>query len=378
LKKILQITKIAAINILIIVVLLILIDPFLGKKADDPGKTYRSLNLREFGPNRTLVLDATTFPDNKDDSLDHQFYHIQTDNLGFIVGPDDVLDAQPDIIFFGGSTTECAFVDDSLRFPYLVQKELKRTLRQDIVVRNGGYGGNHTMHSVVNLMGKGLIQKPKWVVFMHNSNDLSQLSKTGTYWKAPGNRDLLNQNYIASSKTWGQRFTEWRNASLGFFIPNITKAVYGLKRNSEAGDEWQGMRSAEFIGLQAIETQYRQALSTFVGIAKANNIPVVIMTQFNRINLSDKKVRDSYNKVQNPISYEDYVAYYSRFSDIIREVAAQENIPLIDLDKAVPHKSQYLVDAVHLNNAGSRLVSEIVADSLVSILSVERSINKNE
>jgi hypothetical protein len=371
LKKILQITKIAAINILIIAVLLIIIDPFLGKKVDDPGKTYRSLNLREFGPNRTLVLDASTFPDNQDDTLDHQFYHIQTDNLGFIIGPGDVLDAQPDIVFFGGSTTECAFVDDSLRFPYLVQKKLQRTVRPDIIVRNGGYGGNHTMHSVVNLMGKGLAQKPKLVVLMHNSNDLSQLSKTGTYWKAPGNRDLLNENFVGSTKTWRQRFTEWRNATLGFLTPNITKAVYGLKRNSETGDEWQGMRSADFIGIEAIEIQYRHALSTFIGIAKANDIPVVIMTQFNRIDLTDKKVRDSYNKVQNPISYEDYVVYYGRFSNIIREVAAKENIPLIDLDKAVPHQSQYLVDAVHLNNAGSRLVSQIVSDSLVSVLTVE-------
>ncbi len=227
------------------------------------------------------------------------------------------------------------------------------------------------MHSVVNLMGKGLNQKPKLVVFMHNSNDLSQLSKTGTYWKAPGNRELINQSYVASTKTWRKRFTEWRNATLGFFIPNITNAVYGFKRNSQAGDEWQGMRSEKFIGLEAIESQYRQALRTFIGIAKANDIPVVIMTQFNRLNLTDKKVRDSYNKVQNPITYEEYVASYARFSDIIREVAVEENIPLIDLDIAVPHQSKYLIDAVHLNNAGSRLVSDIVADSLISILNFD-------
>jgi lysophospholipase L1-like esterase len=360
--------KVVSINLLILFLLLVLVDPFLGHDVDDPGKLYRSLNMREFGPNRTLVLDATTFPDNQDDTLDHQFYHIKTDNFGFIIGPDDVEDARPDIIFFGGSTTECAFIDDSLRFPYLVQKVLRKTVNQDIEVRNAGYGGNHTMHSVINLMGKGLLHKPKMVVLMHNSNDLSQLSKTGTYWKGPGNRALLNESFVSSTKSIAQRLSEFRNAALMFFIPNITKALYGLKRSTQAGDEWQGLRSQNFIGAEAIETQYRQSLSTFIGIAKANGIPVVLMTQFNRINLNDKKVRDSYNKLKNPISYEDYVLYYTRFSDIIREIASEENIPLIDLDKAVPHQSRYLVDAVHLNNAGSRLVSEIVADSLISIL----------
>jgi len=367
-KKMISLFKITAINLLIFLLLLVVIDPFLGEKVQDEGKLYRSLNMREFGPNRTMELDAATFPDNKNDTLDHELYYIKTDNHGFIIGPGDELDASPDIIFFGGSTTECAFVDDSLRFTYLVQNKLRKNLNNQIVVRNAGFGGNHTMHSVVNLIGKGLVHKPKMVVLMHNSNDLSQLSKTGAYWQGPGNRALLNQNFTASTKSWRQRLNEWRNATLGFFIPNISKKLYALKRKRDAGDEWKGMRSADFVGLSVIELQYRHALQTFISIAKANDIEVVIMTQFNRINLEDSKVRKEYSEVKNPITYEDYVSYYKRFSEVIREVAAAENIPLIDLASAIPPNKQYLIDAVHLNNNGSILVSEIISDSLTVFL----------
>ena len=371
--------KLIVINLLILFLLLVIVDPFLGQEADDPGKLYRSLNMREFGPNRHLVLDATTFPDNQDDSLDHQFYLIKTDNHGFIIGPDDDENANTDIIFFGGSTTECAFVDDSLRFPFLVQKQLNRAENKSIVVRNAGYGGNHTMHSVMNLIGKGLIQKPKWVVLMHNSNDLSQLSKTGTYWKGPGNRALLNESFVASKKSISQRFSEFRNAALMFFVPNITKALYGLKRQETSSeDEWQGMRSESFVGLEEIERQYRNALETFVAIAKANDIQVVLMTQFNRIQPNDKKVRNAYESVQNPIGYDEYVAYYKRFNDVIREVANQENIKIIDLDQSVPHNGKYLIDAVHLNNAGSRFAASVVADSLSAFIRHEDQVKLEE
>lgn len=223
-----KLVKLIVINLLVFMVLLVLVDPFLGKKSRDGQATFRALNMREYGPNRSFMLDGFTFPDNEGDTLDHQFYQITTDNNGFIIGPSDVVDAKPDIIFFGGSTTECAFVDDSLRFPYLVQRELRKRLEANTVVRNAGYGGNHTMHSVINLVGNGIVHKPKLVVLMHNCNDLSQLSKTDTYWQAPGNRSLLNQTFMGSKKSWKQRLKEWRNMSIALFIPNIFDKIIHL------------------------------------------------------------------------------------------------------------------------------------------------------
>jgi hypothetical protein len=58
------------------------------------------------------------------------------------------------------------------------------------------------------------------------------------------------------------------------------------------------------------------------------------------------------------------VDHYRQFNDIARTVAADTNIALIDLDALVPHSRSYMIDAVHLNDDGSKLVATLVAKEL--------------
>ena len=54
-------------------------------------------------------------------------------------------------IFFGGSTTECIFVEESKRFPYLLTRILQRSDGTLINSLNAGVSGNHSMHSLLSL-----------------------------------------------------------------------------------------------------------------------------------------------------------------------------------------------------------------------------------
>jgi lysophospholipase L1-like esterase len=55
---------------------------------------------------------------------------------------------------------------------------------------------------------------------------------------------------------------------------------------------------------------------------------------------------------------------FNRYNDAIRGVAATGGVPLVDLDLLVPKRAEYFVDAVHLSDAGHRLVANLVADEI--------------
>jgi hypothetical protein len=119
-----------------------------------------------------------------------------------IIGPtDDKKINQPiGIIFCGGSTTECLYVDEESRFPYLVENLLKKEDGSSIRTLNAGAAANNTMHSLLLYLAKGAETRPKYVVLMENANDLGLLLKTGSYWSEPIGRTLFNEDKIKNQQ----------------------------------------------------------------------------------------------------------------------------------------------------------------------------------
>ena len=64
----------------------------------------------------------------------------------------------------------------------------------------------------------------------------------------------------------------------------------------------------------------------------------------------------------------DFSDLYKRMNEIIREVAIQENVTLIDLDSQIPKTNEFLYDVVHPNEAGSILMGELVSKKLVEVI----------
>ena len=70
-------------------------------------------------------------------------------------------------------------------------------------------------------------------------------------------------------------------------------------------------------------------------------------TQFNRIELNDELFL-KFSKQFPETSASQITEVYKSFNNIIRKVANDSDIVLIDLDKALPKDSIYLYDIVHL------------------------------
>jgi len=369
------------INLSIMIVLLVLIDPFIKIK-NNRNSLKRSVLLKEFLPSESYMVEP---PDSYligTDGLIKKEYKVRTDQNGFLIGGNqsNIDTSDVDFIFFGGSTTACLFVDEDARFPFLVQESLiKRTTGKKIHVLNAGVSGNNTLHSLINFIAKGIQLKPTTVVLMHNVNDLVLLSKTGSYWNAPETKSIIQTIAATSDPTLSERFARFFREVKNLLFPNFYEQIRILgidmlsifKNNNEPSleleDEFKNFRRLKMPDFEENQVLYKQMLLSFINVAKANNIRIVLMTQFNRLKPEDKFVRNEYNRYKNNIDYDTFCTYYSKFNQIIRELSESEDVPLIDLDISVPKSNKYIFDAVHLNTNGSRFVADVISEQLTLI-----------
>jgi len=221
------------------------------------------------------------------------------------------------------------FVDESKRFPYLVSQILKKK-SGEVHSLNGGNSGNNSMHSVVNLIAKGLNKRPNFVLMMHNVNDLSGLLRTNSYWNTAKGRTIVQSTHV--------------NNSFYEFIKNVVKIDTGK-----------------------VSRSFRKSLKTFISVCRSWGINPVLMTQPNRLNSSDTLIENTYNfsTLSLLFSYDEYVSMHEKFNYIIRDVGTEEGILVIDLDQHLSDKKEFIYDAVHLNTEGSVEVAKIISRQLI-------------
>ena len=155
----------------------------------------RAITLREFTPNYSAVIEPSEEYLKTTDNLAKTAVKLNIDSNGFISTGNN-FGAKPartiNIIFFGGSTTETLYVNEIKRWTSILERELNsQSKHYQVKIHNAGVSGNHTMHSVLSLLAKGVEMQPDFVVLMHNMNDLSLLNLTGSYWKAPKTRSMI-------------------------------------------------------------------------------------------------------------------------------------------------------------------------------------------
>lgn len=336
-------------------------------KSDEKKNDFiRYIRLREQNPSTVRY----NIPDRKYmsrvDSLIQKKYRLEIDKDGFIF-PSRVHET-PDVtlIFLGGSSTECMYVDEDSRFPYLVGRLLEKDARK-VNSFNSGVSGNNSMHSINILLNKGLELKPDIAVMMHNINDLISLMYDGNYWSSNPSRSLLlvikNESFMTKAKNI------FRAA-----VPKIYEKVDELKykmRPPEATDEFAHVRGKSLtFDKQDLKKKFERNLSAFINICRSYGIIPVLMTQSNRFKASpDNMIRDAFTLEEHfGIPYDEFRDLYDSFNDVIRHVGKSHNVLLIDLAKDIPQDKQYMYDCVHFNDYGSRHAAQIIAGRLQKLI----------
>lgn len=289
------------------------------------------------------------------DGLERKPYPFRVDSDGYLK-PSQVHE-KPDltVAFLGGSTTECMFMQEEERFPYLVGRQMEKQLGLKVNTLNAGAAGNNSLHDLLVLQGKVLAKKPQAVVLMECINDLNFLVVMDEYWNPHATRGIVFDKEYGPVKTWIIRHLVGRSN------PGMT-----------SGDEFAAQRGKmRTLNIPALTASFRKNMELFVTICRLHGIKPVLMTQFNRFteNPEPNLLKQMENIEKDwGTPYAAYREAYRALLDTMRAVAREQKVELIDLDQMVPKTKEYMYDTVHLRPKGAALVADIVAPRLAEIL----------
>ncbi|MCG2772534.1 MAG: SGNH/GDSL hydrolase family protein [Desulfobacterales bacterium] len=338
-----------------------------------PTGIQRSIKLREFNPLYRDVLVPNQEAMRMSDGLVQKPYVLRVDRQGFIM-PAKIHD-HPDltIAFLGGSTTECVYVDEDNRFPYLVGRLLERQTHLKVNSYNAGRSGNNTLHCLNVLLNKVVNLKPDIVVLMENINDLAILMYDKTYWNDHPSRSPLMEK-PPNFKTVGQDLEQTFHLVRDLTFPNLARELKKLSpfRGKVKGDEFHGVRGKKItIDQDMLVREFSLNLQTFINICRARGITPVLMTQPSRLTESpDPLIRKLMGslEVSQGITYAEFKAAFDRLNQAIRDVGAQNQVLVIDLAREIPPVKENICDVAHFNDQGSRLVAARIAAGLIPVV----------
>ena len=237
----------------------------------NPAGIQRYIKLREFNPLYRDVLVPNQEGLRIADGLAQQSFVVRVDRQGFIM-PAKIHD-HPDltIAFLGGSTTECVYVMEPDRFPYLTGRLLERQTHLKVNSYNAGRSGNNTLHCINVLMNKVVNLKPDLVVLMENINDLAILMYDKTYWNDHPSRSPLIEK-PPNFKTVGKDLEQIFHLVRDITFPNLSRELKKLSPFGPPGkrDEFQGVRGKKIIiDQEFLVREFSLNLQTFINICRA-------------------------------------------------------------------------------------------------------------
>ena len=334
----------------------------------------RVLNLREWPPGMVKVFAA---PENRANDpigpVDHE-YELRIDHAGFIWP--SLVHAKPDfeIVFLGGSTTECMYVRPATRFPHLVGRLLEDRSGLKINSINAGKSGNHTMHLVLNYLGKVAPRRPRFVVLMEAVNDIGILTKENSYWNDDKELFLVERKWTL----WDLTYREVRRGlstieegiTSAFVTRSPTQAPTAKSPVADL-DEAKVRRQEELLG-ELLRNSFEPALRSFVRLARAWGSEPILMTQVYLGGGSDDGAASDFLSPealrQGNFDRASFGSLHNYANAIVRHVAVSEDAVVIDLVGARRWTREDLYDGLHFTETGSRHVAEIVARALTPLI----------
>ena len=323
----------------------------------------RYINLREFSPR-----SVTWVKPPKEANLGNTVFAIRADDNGFII-PSKVHE-HPDrtIVCLGSSTTECCNMEEDKRWPYLAGRLLERDTGLKVNSYNAGVSSNNTFNSIEILMNKVLPLRPQVVLILHNINDLTTLLYDKTYWS----KNPITGPIIQVDTSWENNLVKTWWQSWETFFPNLYRKVTRfLKKSKQKNTSVITAKQKLEVDKALLLAEFGANLETFIQICRIRNIIPVLMTQANRFTQTPEPfLREAFIETERTrgVSYEMFKDLYDSFNNHIREVAAANNVVLIDLAASIPQHQDYIYDAVHLTPDGCQKIAELVKEKVEPLL----------
>ncbi len=277
---------------------------------------------------------------------------FRTDTNGRIItGNAKRVDAAPKILFLGGSTTESNEVDESFRFPAVVERLLNDRYALPVEVWNGGVRGHTTVDSINLLLNQSEYSHATHVVLMHNINDRLLLAFQDGYQSPLA---------LSGDTSWAKVKEASGNlvTSIWDFVSYHSNLLFAARMQFAKFHPFTGERVVPVVSEDTIDLEdsnleqhiptYKAYLEAFIAVSKATKRVPILMTQ-------------PLGRTSNG---------QTKFNDALREVASTQHVRVIDLDKLLPDDREWLFlgDLIHMNNEGGKALGHIIAGELSEVL----------
>lgn len=362
----------------------------------DDRTVVRALRLREWKPANTKLFTAPEERFNDRLGPVQQQYELRTDEYGFIY-PSIIYD-KPDfeIVFIGGSTTECLYQRPKFRFPYVAARLLEQKTGLKINGINSGKSGNHTLHSIVNYIGKVAERQPRFVALMHATNDIGILGRHKSYWTGDkaislivNERTIVRRNYLERffEKTFNDlipytiRVVRHGIAVGRFQLSEIFKSDEPKQLQTKLSDKKSPRKTLPKVTSEKVikrrevfRRSFEPALRSFVRLTKAWGSEPILMTQVLQpyADRETKKYEGAFLSedmlLRGNFDGASFDSFHAYANQIIRYVAQSEGAILIDLMAQRAWSSDDVYDGLHFTETGSRHVAEIIASQLSPVI----------
>ncbi len=303
-----------------------------------------SLAEPEYTSNATSIFVShpfTTYAANPD--------NINHNEQGYRAEKSRLYESDPDainIVSLGGSSTYGTRVYNKDSYPYLLEEILRRSTHTDktINVINGGLGGYSTPNIIALLSGKIIHLDPALIIFYVGFNDA---------WTRLMFSDF-KMDYSHAQKSWVEPdFSFWRYSrvldvvadKLGY--PSTKPHIHSVAWRRMSGDPESNLRNSS-------ADAFRANLMTLIGISRTHGSVPILVTQ-----------ATDFKNHPLPANNDAWIQAMEEHTNIIRQVAGNMSVDLIDVRSLMMDKKEYFLDVLHMNGKGNRKRAEIISDYLM-------------
>lgn len=341
----------------------------------DPYK----LNKRR--PNLVQTYIRSSFPANMRIQLstepglpgmDGRGTTFTTNNVG--LRGDSLLMPKPEdelrVFVVGGSSTETLYLDDSQAMTRVLQDRLDSIVSgKRVKVYGAGKSGAKSYDHIEMIAHRLVHLDPDALVVFAGINDLLAA--------------MHGRNYLMLPPPLGAPDTEWTLPQLVRFTLTefqLGRRLFSLLKPDDYRDAVEQitfrsnfrrsvrMREALPVGVSAPRIDvapYRRNLISIVGIARSHDIDLFFLTQATTWNSRvDTEVAKWHWLSAGPDSSyrgEMLDQAMEAYNDAVRAVAAEFNVPVLDLSRLLPKSGEYFYDDVHFNPRGADTVGALLA-----------------
>lgn len=296
------------------------------------------------------------------------------------------------VLAIGGSTTECAYLDQAETWPALLQDRLARVLGRKVWVSNVGKSGMNTRDHVLHT--KYLLpQFPRIdaVLLLVGVNDFHLATSDTTYDPQaalrPEYEEKQRRRSFARIPAQGPRYHYsrtgiWRLISV---VKEVTIVrTLNLPAQTTTGEMYRTWREHRLRGRTIVDNlpdlkpaldEYRRNLDIIVGHITQKGARLILITQPTmwRPDLASSEQQLLWMGGIGQFQEGKAQGYYSvsaldrgmrQYNAVTMEVCRKHSLTCIDLSDVVTRDTSVFYDDVHFNESGALTVAKLVADTL--------------